>query len=344
MKKNKIGHIVYMVLAVIILFSGCSANEKSEVFSRTTYVLGTVVDISLFDHGSEKLLDEMESRLQEIEATMSVNIPTSEVNLINESAGVAPVQVSDDTYNVIKESIIYSDMSQGAFDVSFGPVVNLWQIGTDEAAVPDDSELAKALSLVDYKKIQLLDDNYVYLTETDMRLDLGGIAKGFAADEIIQIAKEAGVTSALVNLGGNVKTLGVKVDGSKFNVGIQNPFDMRNEYLGIVTIADQTVVTSGDYERFFIQDGVRYHHIFDYRTGYPVVNGLGSVTIITNKAIDADALSTALYVMGVEAGISLIEQLDGIECLYVSYDDEIFMSSGLKDNFILTDHTFNIIE
>jgi thiamine biosynthesis lipoprotein len=343
MKPNAIYRSVVILLVMIFSISGCKTHPEEITFSRTSFVLGTVVDVNLFDHGSDELLDTMEARLQEIENTMSVNVPSSEVNLINDNAGIKSVQVSDDTYNVIKKSIEYSVLSHGAFDVTFGPIVNLWQIGTDQAAVPDDQSLAEALALVDYNNIELLDDNYVYLTEQDMRIDLGGIAKGFAADEIIEIAKKAGVESALVNLGGNVKTLGLKVDGKPYNVGIQNPFDMRNAYLGIVSVSDQTVVTSGDYERYFTEDGVRYHHIFDYRTGYPVVNGLGSVTLISSEAIDADALSTALYVLGADEGTRLIETLDGIECLYVTYDNEIYVSSGLKSNFTITDRTFSVV-
>lgn len=337
--------LIYLLLFTL-LFTGCqspAATETDEVFSKTNFVLGTVVTITLYDNGSEALLDKAFARLLEIENLMSANLEASEIGQINSLAGKEAFIVSDESFEVIKQGLYYGELSSGAFDISMQPVVDLWKIGTKDANIPKAEELEEALAKVAYHKI-LLDEKEqsVYLTEEGMGIDLGGIAKGYAADELVKLLTSEGVTSAMLNLGGNVFALGTKVDGTAWNIGIQNPFDERNQYFGIASIKHQTVVTSGPYERYFEEDGKRYHHIFDTGTGKPIENDIASVTVIADKSIDGDALSTTLFALGIEEGLKLTETMDGVDCIFVNYDKEVRISSGLKESFTIEDELYTL--
>ncbi|MDI3535253.1 MAG: FAD:protein transferase, partial [Thermosediminibacterales bacterium] len=184
----------------------------------------------------------------------------------------------------------------------------------------------------------------IMLKKEEMMLDLGGIAKGYAADEVSKILKENHVKHAIVNLGGNVLAYGNKPDGSKWRIGIQKPFAPRGDYAGVVSVINKAVVTSGIYERYFEENGKIYHHILDPETGYPVENNLMSVTIITDKSIDADSLSTSVFAMGLKEGLNLIEKLDNTEAIFITKDSKIYLTSGLKNSFKLTDNSLNIVD
>lgn len=341
--KHKYYKLVVLII-ISMLFTSCKAIiEEDTTYERTVFVLGTIVTVQIFDHGSEEQLDNIFQLLSTIESNMSKNIETSEVSDINNNAGIKKVKVSDDTYNVIKKSLEYSEISNGKFDISLGPIIDLWKIGTEEAKVPKTDEISERLKLVDYKNIELLDDNYVYLKNRGMIIDLGGIAKGYAADLISDILIKDNVEKAIINLGGNIFALGEKENSQPWIVGIQDPFQQRGTYVGTVKVKNKTVVTSGLYERYFIEEGIRYHHIFDKDTGYPVDNNIESVTIVSEKSIDADALSTISFTLGVEEGLELINSTDGVDCMFITKEKEIFLSNGLKQIFDLHDQNFVII-
>lgn len=335
--------ISILVLVLCISMFGCEKKDE-QIFERSNFVLGTIVTLQIYDNGSEKLLDTLFARLEEIEKHMSANLLDSEVSKINQNAGISAVKVSEETFYVIKKAVDYAKLSDGKFDITLGPVVKLWGIGTNEAKVPDDASLQEAMSHVNWQNVELNESEMtVYLNTAGMQIDLGGIAKGYAADEMVRILSENNVKKAMINLGGNVYAYGTKSKDAKWNIGIQNPDDERNTYFGIASIANQTVVTSGPYERFFEENGVVYHHIFDNKTGYPVVNNLLSVTIIGNTSIDADALSTILFSMGIEDGMKLISSLEGFECIFVTKNKEVYISDGLKNSFQLTDTNFKLM-
>jgi len=341
--------ILILIVAVVAVFmAGCqpkTPETTDEVYSKTNFVLGTVVTVTLYDNGSDELLDKAFARLLEIENLMSANLDASEIGRINLMAGKEAVTVSEETYNVIEQALYYGDISKGTFDITMEPVVKLWKIGTDEARVPSENELNQALTKVDYRLVELDEDNKtVFLPEEGMGLDLGGIAKGYAADELVKLLVNEGVSSAMLNLGGNVFAMGSKLDGTDWNIGIQNPFDERNQYFGIASIKDKTVVTSGPYERYFEENGKRYHHIFNTTTGMPVENDIASVSVISNTSIDGDALSTTLFALGVKEGIQLVETLDGVECIYVDYDKKVTVSSGLREHFRIEDSTYTLVQ
>ena len=341
--------LVISILLLSLMFTGCqgqSQKASAEPLSKSNYLLGTVVEITLYDHQDEKIIDKAFARISEIENEMTINnAETSEIIALNNASGKNEVTLTPDTFDVVERGKYYSELTKGKFDITVGPVVKQWNIGTDYAAIPDPAELAKAVKLVDYTKLILNKDKLTAKLEVEgMKVDLGAIAKGYSADEVARILKENGVQHAIINLGGNVLTIGGNPKGSLWKIGIQDPFNPRGDFLGIVTVKDKTVVTSGTYERYFEANGKKYHHILDTSTGYPVENNLYSVSIITHKSIDGDGLSTTSLLLGLEDGMKLIESLDNVEAIFVTGDKDVYVTSGIKDIFTITNSEFKLIE
>lgn len=328
----------------ILLASSCTGPAEAEA-TKTEFVLGTVCTIRILEGPTSGVHEEIFERLRQIEDRMSANKDGTEIAAVNAAAGESAVAVSPDTLYVLKKALEYARLTGGAFDPTVGPLVKLWGIGTDEARVPSPAEISQALALIDWRKVEIDERaRTVLLAAPHMRLDLGAIAKGYAADEVKRILGENKVRAAVVDLGGNVYVFGKKKDGKPWRVGIQDPQSERGDYLGIVTGFEEAVVTSGVYERFFIQDGKRYHHILDTKTGYPVDNGLLSVSIIGGSSIDADGLSTSLFALGRERGLALAETLPGIEVVMIDSDHRIWTSSGANKVFSLTNEGYHLAE
>ena len=265
-----------------------------------------------------------------------------EISLVNEQAGVEPVQVSKDTFFVVERGLEYSSLFDGRFDISVGPLVDLWDIGSENPRIPSVKEIEKKLGLVNFSDIRLDKDKYnIFLEKRGMMIDLGGIAKGYAADEAARILREKNIRHAIVDIGGNILVLDSKPDGSAWRIGIQNPAKPRGEYCGILKVTDSTVVTSGVYERYFEQDGKSYHHILDTRNGYPVANSLLSVTIEAASSLSADAISTGIFAMGLNKGREFAEQ-NNIEAIFITGKFEIYITNGIKDSFVLTNSDFTL--
>ncbi|NPV45184.1 MAG: FAD:protein FMN transferase [Firmicutes bacterium] len=331
---------------VMLVLSSCGQNqENNKSVSQNRFLLGTIITVQIYDKASDKLFDEIFNRLKEIENKMTINEKNSEIMLVNSNAGTKFTKVSDDTFYVVEKGKYFSELSGGRFDISIGPLVKLWNIGTEGAEIPDRRQIEEKKSLVDYNGVLLNSEKKsIMLKKTGMMLDLGGIAKGYAADEVAKILKENNIKHAIINLGGNVLAYGSKPDGSEWRIGIQNPFSSRGDYVGIVNVINKQVVTSGIYERYFEAKGKIYHHILDPETGYPVENNLVSVTVIADKGIDADSLSTSAFAMGLENGFNLIEGLDNTEAVFITNDSKIYLTSGLKETFKLTDRSFSICD
>ena len=335
---------ILMALAAVLFFSACAPRAQGEI-SRTDYVLGTVCSVRLIEGGSAKTNDEIFERLRQIEDRMSANKDGTEIAAVNAAAGGAPVKVSADTFYVISKALDYAKLTQGGFDPTVGPLVKLWNIGSEGAKVPPKEAIAAAVKLIDYRKVELDHKNLtVRLKSPGMRLDLGAIAKGYSADEVASICERHRVKAAVVDLGGNVLVYGAKKDGSPWRVGVQDPKSDRGEYLGLVTGKNMTVVTSGIYERFFIENGVRYHHILDTKTGYPVSNSLVSVSIIAERSIDADGLSTSVFALGLENGMKLVKSLPGVNAIFVDDKNRVFLSPGANKIFSLTNKDYTLSE
>ena len=352
MKRIKdIGLIIILVLILVV--TGCANKHqskdtklppesniisKTEPISRTEFLMNTVMTIKIYDTHDENILDKIYSRLREIENRMSATLNDSDVNKINENAGIRPVTINEDTYFVINKAKYYAEISNGACDPTIGPLVNLWNISSGEKnrmSIPNIEEIDEKKSYVNYKNLELLDNNQVFLKEKNMRIDLGSIVKGYAADEVSRILTENGVKSAIIDLGGNIFAHGEKSDGSYWNIGIQDPFKFTGNYLGILKAKNSSIVTSGDYERFFEYNGKRYHHILDTKTGCPAENELSGVCFISNKSIDGDALSTTLFVLGLDNGMELVNSLENIEAIFITKDKSIYITKNLKDKFTL---------
>ncbi|MDP2791970.1 MAG: FAD:protein FMN transferase [Rectinemataceae bacterium] len=334
----------YSLIAVIsaLFFAACAPAAQSEI-SRTDFVLGTVCSVRILEGGSTKTTDEIFARLKTIEDRMSANKDGTEIAEVNAAAGLRAVKVSADTFDVIAKGIEYAKLTQGAFDISIGPLVKLWNIGTDYAKVPPKAEIAAALKLVDYRKIELDAKNLtVKLSAPGMRLDLGAIAKGYSADEVATILTKHKVKAAVIDLGGNVLVFGKKKDGSPWRVGVQDPRSNRGDYIGLVTGQAMTVVTSGIYERFFVEEGKHYHHILDTKTGWPADNSLVSVSIISASSMDADALSTSLFALGLQKGMELAKTLPDINAIFIDNKNRVYMSPGTNKIFTLSSTEYSL--
>lgn len=333
-KTYKIG-IIFLLL--IILLAGCSLKESNkEPISKTEFLMDTVMTIKIFDKGDEEIIEKAFSRVGEIEEKMSLTIESSEISKVNKKAGIEPVEVSSETYNVLKLAKKYAEISNGAYDPTIGPLVELWDISSGEEKrdrIPDENEINAKKALVGYEKLELLEGKKVYLKEKNMKIDLGSIAKGYAADEVRKVLLENGVNTAIIDLGGNVFAHGIKEDKSPWIIGIQNPFEATNNYIATVEVKDKSIVTSGNYERYFIYKDKVYHHILDRETGYPSENEIGGVSIISEKSIDGDALSTTLFVLGLEKGKELINSLEGVEAIFITKNKEIYVSKNMEKSF-----------
>ena len=294
---------------LIIIFSICFASCERAADPRTEALMGTVCTVNAYDDGTKSLYDELFARLHEIDETFSVTIDSSEISAINKAAGERSVSVSSDTAYVVKAALSFAELTGGAFDPTVGPLVKLWGINTDHARVPEKSEIDAVLPLINWRDVSVTDDNTVMLKRRGMALDLGGIVKGYAADELTKILKARKVRRAIVDLGGNIFVYGKKKDGSPWRVGIKDPNDPEGVPAIVLNVANSTIVTSGVYERFFTENGVRYHHILDVKTGYPAASGLLSSTIVCESSMAADALSTSVFVLGKESGMELLHRI-----------------------------------
>ncbi len=342
---RKIKLPLILTLLVVLLLTGCrekAPDVPTKPVAKSNYLLGTVIDITIHDKNDDELFSKAFGRISEIEEKMTINnAETSEVIALNNASGKDAVKLSPDTLYVMERGRYYSELSGGKFDITIGPIVKLWNIGTDAAAVPDSGKLVEAVGLVDYNKLTLNKENSTARLEVPgMKVDLGAIAKGYAADEVARILRENGVKHAIINLGGNILVIGGNPKGAPWKIGIQDPFNPRGDFLGIVPVQDQTVVTSGTYERYFEENGKTYHHILDSGTGYPVNNNLHSVSIITGKSIDGDGLSTTSLLLGLEEGMKFIESQENTEAVFVTSDKQVYVTSGLKEDFILVSSAF----
>ena len=333
-----------LLLILSITLISCSKEDKNEPLSKTDYFMGTIIKVTLYDKKDSKIIDRAFEKVKEIEELVSINRNGTELDKVNENAGIAPTHVSKDTFNIVKKGLEYSNLTNGYFDITIGPLVKLWSIGLPEAKVPTQAEIDEKIKYINYKDLVLDEANQtVFLKKKGMLIDLGGIAKGYTADEIASILKEEGVEQAIINLGGNVYALGEKEKNTPWKIGVQNPLENRGEIVGSLSLSNKSIVTSGIYERFIEDGDKRYHHILSPFDGYPYDNNIAGVTIISDKSIDGDALSTSVFAMGVDEGLKFVNNNPEIEAIFVTKDNKIYLSENVKDNFKLTDTTFEIM-
>ena len=323
-----------LILAVCLLLSACGVLQENASVSDTAFLLDTTVTITIYGTRSTDLLDECFDEIRRLENLLSTAVEGSDIQRINDAAGGAFITVSSETLHVLKRAQEISALTGGAFDITVGPLVNLWNIRGSTGTVPDEAQISAAQSLVGYENLEI-SGNSVRLARAGMCIDLGAIAKGYIGQQIRELLLREGAEHALIDLGGNILAVGGHTDGSPFRIGIQDPFRPTGTACAAVSAADTCVVTAGDYERYFESGGVRYHHILDPETGAPARSGLSGVTIVASDCELADALSTAVFILGAEDGLPLIESLEGIECVLIADDGTVTVSSGLEDLFEL---------
>lgn len=311
---------------LVVGATGCadSSTAQSDPLSYTGTALDTVINVKLYDSDDDTLLRECQNICEAYESRLSRTLEGSEIWQINHAEG-AFTEISDDTLSLIQEGLYYSELSGGAFDITIGTVTDLWDFKSEDPVVPSSDELQEAVSHVDYRNIEI-DGNRIRLTDPSAKIDLGAIAKGYIADRLKEFLKSNGVEHALIDLGGNVLAIGDKPDGSDFLIGIQKPFDDRGEPIASVHLNDQSVVTSGTYQRCFQVEDRFYHHILQSSDGMPCNNGLNSVTILTDSSLTADAFSTTCFLLGSEKGMDLINQTDGVEAVFIDTQNRIYYS------------------
>lgn len=325
--KRKLYFFPVFFLFFCTFFSGCT--RSSEPISRSGFYFDTIITVTLYDETKTDALDHCFALAKTYENYFSAKIRDSDIGKIN-AAGTKPVTVQEETLVLLKKGISYAELSDGKFDITIGSLTNLWDFRSDKPVVPDADAIARAVQTVDYRNV-IINGNEVSLADADAALDLGGIAKGYIADKMKEYLLSEGVTGGIINLGGNVLTIGEKDNGDAYTIGIQRPFDETGAAIASVQVKDRSVVTSGVYERYFQQDGTLYHHILDTETGYPYDNGLLSVTIISRDSADGDALSTTCFALGLEKGMALIESLDDTEAVFITSDNKLQASSGMEN-------------
>jgi len=322
--RRSLRKIIWVVLpiALILVAAWYILGLKARPLKRTEMIMGTVVEITVIPPNQEAI-EEAFDAIKEVDQLMSTYKPESEVSILNRQG---QNHVSLQTSRIIQEAIKFSEVTNGAFDITCRPLVNLWKRAKKEDKIPTLKEIEEARSLVSYKKI-ILQGDLVKFQEPGMQIDLGGIAKGWAVDKAIQALKKRGVRAALVNAGGDLFALGKRGLWKKWDVGIQNPRD-EEKILTTIEVSHRGVATSGDYRRYFTLEGRRFSHIVDPRTGETVEDVPMSVTVVAPDATTADALATGIFVLGPEKGMRLIESLPGIEGLIVSEGMRMDTSSG----------------
>lgn len=318
--------------AVLCLWSCGKVSDSAEnkVSGRDIFAMDTYMSLKVWGSSGDKALDEAEKRIYELERELSAVSEESDIYRLNHARGEA-LTLSDDAAFLIKKAVDIGSRTEGALDITVYPIVKEWGFTTGDYKIPKPPVLGELLQNVDYRKIHI-DGNKVRLPE-NAEIDLGALAKGYTGDEIMKIMEKNGVTSAIVSLGGNVQALGSKPDGSDWRVAVRDPFSPDRD-MCVVETADRAVVTSGNYERFFVgEDGNRYCHIIDPKNGCPSDNGLVSVTVIGESGLECDALSTALFVMGWEKAAAFASSAAGYDVILVTEDKRICYTDGISDSF-----------
>jgi thiamine biosynthesis lipoprotein len=323
------GYIFYIFFFILILIP--QPTYPSNLYKYHQVAMGTAIEITLIGDDEERANKAVLQAFQEIkriETLMSPWLDSSDVTRINRSAGKEWVKVSPETMEVIKKAQEISELSEGGFDITVGPLTELWRKAREKKTPPSIEDVKGKLDLVNFKNIGIDPEGKVLLKKEGMAIDLGGIAKGYGVDRAFDVLMSLGYKNLIVNAGGDLRVGGLK-NNQPWSIGIQNPRESQ-KLLARISVSDMAVATSGDYEKFFIYEGKRYHHIFNPRDGFPT-EGCQSVTILYKDGMTADALATAVFVLGPEKGYALCQKLDGVECLIVDKEGKIIFSPSLKD-------------
>lgn len=326
--------LVFLVIIVVIVM-----KKDNKVVTKSLFAMDTYMELTAYGRNSEEAIAAAEKEIYRLDSLLSTGNESSEVAILNRNK---KGKLSEDYAYLLKCSKEIYEMTQGAFDITIYPLMQAWGFTEKEYRVPDTAEIEKLVSYIDTSEILFDENTCIVEIPEKTQLDFGGIAKGYTSSRVAHIMKEYGVKSAMLNLGGNVQTVGTKTDGSMWRVAIKSPYD-DIPYLGIVSIEEKAVITSGNYERYFEEDGVRYHHIIDPKTGMPVQNGLISVTIVCEDGTMADGLSTALFVKGKEGAMEFWKtHSDVFDMILCDEKRKLYVTEGIKESFS-TELSYEII-
>ncbi len=352
---------LFLLLVIVLAAAGVgyfySSNQSNnpikyvdEPYTKNEFLMGTICTLTIYDQGKQAVLNKGMATIKHFDDEATLTKKGSVLDHINENAGIKAVKVPKDFWPLIEKAMYFSNNSNDSFDMAIGAVTNLWQIGLPGARVPADSEIKAALPLVNYRDIVLNKKHRtVFLKKKGMRLDFGGIAKGYIADRVKETFEKHHVTSGIISLGGNIYVLGQSHPSTgvrKWHVGIQNPDQSRGSSVGYVQESDMSVVTAGTYEQYLIANGHKYIYLMDPKTGYPYENNLVSVTIVSKRSVDGDALSNAAFDKGLQAGLAYMNKKNraGIQAIFITKANKIYITNGLKGNFQLTDHKYKLMD
>lgn len=323
--------IIFSLLISLFAISGFGQEQKYVTVHRTLKLMGSRFDITVVTVNEELghiNIDEAAAEIKRIEKMISSWNPDSKTSLINKNAGVKPVGVSHELFKLIERAKQISKITDGAFDISYASLDRIWKFDGSMNHKPTETDIKKSIAKVGFKNIILnTADQTVFLKQKGMKISFGAIGKGYAADKAKELLVSKQVVAGIINASGDLTTWGTKVSGEKWLIGIANPLN-KNKIFSWLPILESSVATSGNYEKFVSFDGKKYSHIIDPRTGYPST-GINSVSIFSKNAELCDALATAVFIMGKDAGLSLINQLDGTEVILVDSDNKIHKSNGI---------------
>lgn len=349
MKRTKVLRVILLVLilaaVLFLVWKVVQKNREQEldssipeptlVYTGDDFVMDTFLTQKIYDEDGEAVVRAVAQEMQQIEQQFSPYLSDSEIAQVNAQAGLSAVPVSDTVFSVIKRCLSFSEETAGIYELTIGPLVQLWNITGENPTVPTADAIGNALSYVDYRNVTLDEQmQTVYLDRPGVLLDFGATIKGYATEQGLRIMQEAEIGGGIISLGGNVAATGVKEDGTPFSIGLRDPQKTANDFFGILKVSDQVISTSGPYERYFEQDGKRYHHILDPKTGYPAESDLQTVAVISADGLLSDFLSTYLFMMGKEYLLEHLEEAD-YHVIAIDTDNRVHCSSALKDAFTL---------
>lgn len=329
----------YILAAILIcpLLASCTGSTSETPEERTVFAMDTVVTLTAYGRNASKALEDAETEIHRLDSLMSRSNESGDIYPINAGGSGS---VSDETAFVINTAIDIGRSTNGAFDITIAPVMDLWGFFGHSYSVPDDAELRAQLEKVDYNNIEI-HGNTISL-KNGAAIDLGGIAKGYAGDSVTRIFTDNGIESGLISFGSAIQAIGTRPDGSDWRIGIADPKNS-NENIARIGLSDKCIVTSGSYEQVFDGNGQRYHHIIDPSDGYPADSGLASVSIISDSAVTADGLSTALFVMGLENAARYWRENGGFEAVFITDNNEVYYTKGLEGALMLSSGTKGIV-
>lgn len=357
MKKIKKLSILSIVLLLFCTIALPSCTRKEKMYKESRTLMDTYCTITVVSPSRERAAEAINkgfAEIKKLEGLLNYFSDKSEITAINKAAGIRPVKVSRETLEMMRKALEISEATGGTFDPTIAPIIKLWNFSSRGKArlaptVPDSSVIKDILKLVDYNKIQINSKSEVFLVEKGMEIDLGGIAKGYAADKALEAIRASGINSALVAIAGDIRGYGLSASGKAWKVGIQDPRPETGsekpweDIFASLYLENMAISTSGDYQRFFIKDGKRYHHILDPATGFPAETDLLSASVIAPEGYVSDGLSTAIFALGAEKGISLLKTM-GVEGVLVDKDRKVFVTEGIKGKIEILKKEYRINE